>query len=370
MRCLFFVLAGLLLASLYNPPIVDGGDEALRISRVQVSPQQRRIDSAEDFVFSFDLSLGAAVTISLYDSRNRLVKRVATEKNMQAGFHQVSWDGSDESGRPVVPNYYLYTITARHPDHGSITYDPSDLSGGDRFSVERIHYDRNTKRVHFSLPHPAIVNLRAGLGGGGPLLATLLDWVALPAGSHEFSWDGMDRSGVVQIGRLAPLEFGGIGYELPLNHIIVTDDVHVGDRPRFIDGLDSVAAQRVHRPVRQRMLDHWRHPRERCYDPLLKLRVLDAVQRREDGALPVDGPINLRVDVARTDRKFLLDQRFEIVYYVDFIFVGEEELGYLPFTWRWDPAGISPGEHYLSVMLRGYEGHFGSATTKVIVAER
>jgi len=63
----------------------------------------------------------------------------------------------------------------------------------------------------------------------------------------------------------------------------------------------------------------------------------------------------------------MLDQRFEVVYYVDFIFVREEELGYTPFTWVWNPVGVNKGVHYLTVMLRGYEGHFGTATQKVFV---
>lgn len=40
-------------------------------------------------------------------------------------------------------------------------------------------------------------------------------------------------------------------------------------------------------------------------------------------------------------------------------------LGYLPFHVRWDPAGVSPGAHLLSVMVGSYAGHLGSVSGKV-----
>jgi hypothetical protein len=52
---------------------------------------------------------------------------------------------------------------------------------------------------------------------------------------------------------------------------------------------------------------------------------------------------------------------------VDFVFMYEEELGYTPFSWVWNPAGVNEGVHYITVMLRGYEGHFGTVTNKVFV---
>jgi hypothetical protein len=73
------------------------------------------------------------------------------------------------------------------------------------------------------------------------------------------------------------------------------------------------------------------------------------------------------MSVAEEDQTFMYDQRFEVVYYVDFIFVYEEELGYTPFNWQWDPKGVNEGVHYITAMLRGYEGHFGTTTMKVFV---
>jgi hypothetical protein len=115
------------------------------------------------------------------------------------------------------------------------------------------------------------------------------------------------------------------------------------------------------------MYNHWRHPRDGCYDPTIRL-YLPADILEDDSGLPViNGPVPIRMELAEADTQYMVDQRFEVVYYIDFIFVYEEELGYAPFSWVWNPSGVNEGIHYLTVMLRGYEGHFGTATLKVLV---
>jgi hypothetical protein len=115
------------------------------------------------------------------------------------------------------------------------------------------------------------------------------------------------------------------------------------------------------------MYNHWQHPRNKCYDPGLLVRFPRGQKKTPDGAILVDGPVTLSLDVKDADRAFMLDQRFEVVLYVDFLFSEEEESGYFPYFWTWDPHGINDGVHYITAMLRGYEGHFAAATVKVFV---
>lgn len=60
-------------------------------------------------------------------------------------------------------------------------------------------------------------------------------------------------------------------------------------------------------------------------------------------------------------------RRFEPVFFVDGQFAFENEVGFVPMTWNFDPRSLNEGEHYLTVNLRGYEGNFGIATLKVLV---
>ena len=62
----------------------------------------------------------------------------------------------------------------------------------------------------------------------------------------------------------------------------------------------------------------------------------------------------------------LHEERFEAVIYVDGSFVFEEEQGYLPFTWMLQPEMVTPGEHVITFMIRGYEGHFGTTSIRVM----
>lgn len=36
-------------------------------------------------------------------------------------------------------------------------------------------------------------------------------------------------------------------------------------------------------------------------------------------------------------------------------------------TWKWDSSKFNPGEHFVTLNIRGYEGNFGAATVKVLV---
>jgi hypothetical protein len=163
------------------------------------------------------------------------------------------------------------------------------------------------------------------------------------------------------------LGIGVSAYELPANRILVTGSVRES-RPLFVDLTGRKVEKRSSRKKGVgRMYDHWRHPREQCYDPEIRIDVPGDLARTPVGVPVVAGPVGLRMSVAPQDRRFMLDQRFEVVFYVDFVFVYEEELGYEPFTWIWNPEGVNTGFHYLTVMLRGYEGHFGTATCRVWV---
>ena len=57
----------------------------------------------------FGLQAGGEVVIDLYNLRGRRIRRLQ-DGPMKAGTHQVVWDGSDESGKPLPSGVYLYTL--------------------------------------------------------------------------------------------------------------------------------------------------------------------------------------------------------------------------------------------------------------------
>jgi flagellar hook assembly protein FlgD len=62
-------------------------------------------------VISFRLVKAAEVRLSVYDALGREVA-VLAEGFMQAGNHEVRWNGRDKYGHPVSSGVYLYRLVA------------------------------------------------------------------------------------------------------------------------------------------------------------------------------------------------------------------------------------------------------------------
>jgi hypothetical protein len=115
------------------------------------------------------------------------------------------------------------------------------------------------------------------------------------------------------------------------------------------------------------MFDFARQPIERRRDFEVELVPVGDVRRTPDGVPIVDGALALQLRVGEDDLASIVSERCEAVFFVDGQFVFEREIGFLPMTWTWQPTATSPGIHYVTANLRGYEGHFGITTLRVVV---
>jgi hypothetical protein len=115
------------------------------------------------------------------------------------------------------------------------------------------------------------------------------------------------------------------------------------------------------------MYAHAQQPLEARGDFGVQLVLPGDLQKTAEGIPIVTRPVPVRLEIPDTDRARALARRFEPVFFLDGQFVFENEVGFVPMTWNWDPKAVNPGEHYLTVNLRGYEGNFGMATIKVAV---
>ena len=344
-----------------------GQAEKLRITNVFCDPVVFEPGRGQTVKLTYRLSAPVKVSVKIYDPRNLLIRDLIQDIHQNAGDHSVLWDGKDNAGSPVPPNYYVYTIMANTAGGDAVLHDLTDLTGGKLLYAKKVGYDPATEKVSYVLPKHSLVNVRIGLPKGGPLLTTLIDWVPRKGGFNQEPWDGWDRSHSVNVAKNKHLQVGVSAYSLPLNSIIVTGQ-NTRKRPEFIQDISWGEEKRKEKgKKRKEIYNHWQHPRDKCYDPDISLSLPPDLLRNANNLPVITGPVPIRMEVAEKDRKFMLDQRFEVVYYVDFVFVYEEELGYTPFSWIWNPAGVNEGVHYITVMLRGYEGHFGTVTKKVLV---
>jgi hypothetical protein len=355
---------GWLAASLLMLPWLAAAQD-LRISQVQ--PNRTQLDPArgDSLQLRFQLSAPAQVSLQLYDGREWLIREIPGKGVLSAGEHVLSWDLRDQAGRPVPPEAYTYALEARANDGKVVRYDLADATGGETVAARDVKRDAGRGGISYVLDRPSRVSVRMGLDNGGPLLRTLLDWVVRPAGEQYESWDGKDASGVLALSAHPRLNISVQAFSLPENSIIV------GGRETKVNLIEHLsgahAARPRTRPQPKRMYAHAQQPLQARGDFNVRLSLPDALPRSADGIPIVSGPIAVRLEVDAADRERALARRFEPVFFVDGQFAFENEVGFVPMTWNFDPAALSTGEHFLTVNLRGYEGNFGMATLKVLV---
>lgn len=329
----------------------------------QVRTDRLAIDSgnSESIAVKFNLSAPSDVTLSIHDGRNRVVFQREV-KALGAGDRAITWDGRDHAGKVVPPEAYSYVLTARSAE-GISTHDLTDLTGGQRIDARDVRWDPEAGLIRYYLDKPARVNLRLGLEDG-PYLRTVVDWVPRPAGEHAEQWDGKDASGVLDLAGNPGLRPVVAAYTLPDNTLFV------GAPPRtiqFIAEKDTLALRQGKPAARKQIANSTQQPLDTRGDIQATLVPMGDYKQDEEGRWVVNGVVPFRVDVADADRERVVQRRFEAVYYVDGIFTYENELGYLPMTWKWDTGKFNPGEHFVTLNIRGYEGNFGAATVKVLV---
>lgn len=61
---------------------------------------------------AYDLPQAAAVHLTVYDLRGRIVRSLRGGVNEAAGSHQAIWNGCDDQGHPVAGGVYMYRLRA------------------------------------------------------------------------------------------------------------------------------------------------------------------------------------------------------------------------------------------------------------------
>lgn len=337
--------------------------EGVAISHVRHDTQSFEPARGEVVRIRFRLSEQAPVALEIYDGRDLRIREIALGV-LPAGDHEASWDGRDAMGQLVPAEAYTYAIVAA-ARHDSATWDLARQTGGEPTEVSDVRWDAEAGRVRYGLSEPARVRIRIGLANDGPLLRTLLDWVPRTSGEHAEAWDGKDAAGVLELKAHPQLELVAEAFALPRNALLVTP---LPARVRLIEGLPADTPRRAPADARKpRMFDFASQPIETRRDFEVVLEPIGNVRRTPKGDPVVEGEIALRLHAGKADLAAILSERCEAVFYVDGQYVFEREIGFLPMTWTWTPTATSPGPHYITANVRGYDGHFGMTTLRVVL---
>lgn len=313
----------------------------------------------------FRISEPAKVTLTIFDARNVGIRQIESGQEMEAGEHRLGWDGRDVKGNPASPEAYAYVLEAQPRNGDVIRHDLSELTGGKDLRPREPAWDPDKRVVRYVLDAPARVRIRLGLDQHGPLMRTLLDWVPRTAGEQEELWDGMDASAVIDLSSHPGLQLGVEAFGLPQNTVIIGRPVD--SRPVFTNATEAdLREARPQQPYR--MLSPAQRPVEQRGD--LAAILAFPVGLAVENDLPIiTGPVAVTADVAPPDRERLTATRIESIFFVDGQYAFENETGFLPVNWVWNPVGVNDGVHYLTVNVRGYDGNFAMATRKLIVRQ-
>jgi hypothetical protein len=356
------VLWGIALATLL---VLPGTIHAQELAISNVRPNSIRLDPAkgETLRLSFQLSVPAQVTLQVYDGRELLVHEIKESELASADDRTMTWDLRDHAGKVVPPEAYTYALEAQTKDGKAVRYDLADATGGQTVATRDVRVDKTSGTISYVIDRPARVNVRMGLDNAGPLLRTLIDWVVRPAGQQVERWNGKDASEVLDLAAHPRLFVSVQAFSLPDNSILVGESQQ---QVQLISGLPAQAQRQKNGTQAKRMYSHAQQPLESRGD-FKVLWTLPKLPRSATGVPIVTSVTPVRLDVQQADRERALSRRFEPVFFIDGQFAFENEVGFVPMTWNFDPAALNEGEHFLTVNLRGYEGNFGMATLKVFV---
>ncbi len=330
----------------------------LKIEKVGVSPKTVWIDKGESTEIRWEQNRQVQTTVKILSEKGQPVRKF---KNIYpAGECLVVWDGRDENGNSVGGGVYRYVLYAVDQKGNEAHYDPALTTGGEELNVERFSFDREKKELKFILPRASRARIRIGLSPS-PYLRTLLDWEPMEAGSHTLVWDGLDESAWIKAINHPDLSVNLSAFALADNAIIAKGEKGGVDLPQ-------------QKPNQLRNIDrnlyfHAAHERDHCRDITFDIEFPN-VERNPEGLPILKDETIVRVRLRSQDRNFMVNQRFEVMFFVDTVFLFEEEEGQDPFNFAWDTKGLNPGEHLLTVNLIGYEDHLGVKTVRVIKEEK
>ncbi|MFZ5986607.1 MAG: FlgD immunoglobulin-like domain containing protein [Bacillota bacterium] len=153
---------------------------------------------------SYTLSENASVTISIYDSRNTLVRTLENNTSKQAGLNSALWDGKNSSGIIVPDGNYTYKIEAIDPVlQTSVPVTGIIMVDGRSPLVTNVNDTPDpfapdgtkVSTISFALSEDA--NVKIGLYDINNKLIKTLRNSTMPQGTNKVTWDGKDSSGKI-----------------------------------------------------------------------------------------------------------------------------------------------------------------------------
>jgi hypothetical protein len=371
---LLCLVAGWLWVDLRGGATVGPSAERRELAPTDVTRDRDSLDATagQSARVGFTLPEDADVTVEVLGPNREVVRTLLDAEPRAAGRVEVGWDGRDWAGRAVPDEAWSFRVVAED-DHVRGVYDAWADSGGDPVNPWNLEYRASDDAILYSIPKPCRVLVRTGIDQG-PLLRTVVNWEPRVAGEIREPWTGKDVHGVRRFSGEERADFMVQCVGLPENAIVTYGNREVDYRSWYLEhGARRPVAPAIERGagIAGIASDHYGMPVHLDKDPPLALSFPELGAAEAGPGVPLDVPADLvlvRVDVPEpVSARFVADQRFELVAFLDDERIAEVEMAQLPCNWGWDASLVEPGEHWLSVNLVTFRQHVGIASQRVRV---
>ena len=312
----------------------------------------------QKFPITFELKKDAKVEIEIYTPDRNLIRTLSGE--FKKGKRELVWDGKDKNGT-VVPNE-AYSILIK-ADKEILDFRDS---GGKIVKDLKRNIDKQGK-ISYKLSKPSRVLIRVGIENSS-MLKVVSNWIPKNRGRVLQRWNKRDIDDIVDISKL---KYGVSisAFELPDYAIITTnnkkeDYISYFQKNRFKCNQTPLAKQKLQRGVSK----HFYSCRIQERDPRLKLEIPKASKNKDGLPILSNGKRTLiKVTMNPEDEVILEKVKYEVSFFVDFEFSSEEELGYMPISWNFNPNGLKKGVHILTVNVSSFSGQVGVKSLRFLV---
>lgn len=302
-----------------------------------------------------------SATLSIYSPDDDLVYQTHKTGPLNPGAHNFTWNGKDHAGKPVPDEVYIPVLAVTFNPAQQIL-DPRKQHQARFFSPDNIQLT-GTEKIQYTLSQPARVQVRAGIENG-PMVSELLSWKPQAKGTHTLTWNGKDPQSGISFKEHADLIFSVSAWSLPEMAIMVT-----GNRK------ENYAAY-IQRRFPERYLPDALKQRSSEPPPLpyafldtdIPLHLsLDNAPITTSKPLQINKPSVLALMFDEQDLWMVNTGKFEVGFFVDYVFSSEAEQYFLPIAWTLYPEQYGKGEHVLSININGPYGVVASRHLKFIV---
>jgi len=336
---------------------------SLSISDISLDSKTLFPDKNTGVTIHYAVSQDAVITIRLYNQSDLCIRTLLDNIQVTAGKHEVKWNGKNDMGRLLSSGAYVYTIEAKNAGGERVLYDPADESGGLLLTVRKPLLNTKKGKISYIMPKAGMVRIRAGIKEGA-LLKTLVDWEPREGGRNVEKWDGRDASGLINFFNIDAREVFVFAYSLPDNSIIIKNNTAESNAVQFLS--KNMPEYRMKKKIDPGT--KYKHALENpalSHEPEVSLVFPETFEKDSDGTPILKGVVPVRVVVADRDKHHLESARFEVLFFVDTVFIFEDEEGFTPFTYMWDTQGLPEGEHVFTVNIMSYDDHCGVKSRKV-----